>query len=67
MSTEEEERLYWTNDVAEMFQVSPRTVERWAKTGKIKCVKTPGGHRRFKESTIKALLEEGYEGVTEDA
>lgn len=40
-----------------MFRVDPKTVTRWAKAGKISSIRTLGGHRRFRESEIKGLLD----------
>lgn len=40
-----------------MFRVDPKTVTRWAARGRISCIRTPGGHRRFRASEIRALLE----------
>lgn len=39
-----------------MFRVDPKTVTRWAAAGRISSIRTPGGHRRFRESEIRALL-----------
>lgn len=39
-----------------MFRVDPKTVTRWAKAGKLTCVRTLGGHRRYRESEVRALL-----------
>ena len=39
-----------------MFNVAPKTVTRWASTGLIGSIRTPGGHRRFRESEIHGLL-----------
>jgi len=50
------ERLLTPGEVAEMFRVDPKTVTRWASAGRIGSIRTPGGHRRFKESEVKALL-----------
>jgi excisionase family DNA binding protein len=36
--------------------VDPKTVTRWAKAGKLTSIRTLGGHRRYKESEVKALL-----------
>jgi excisionase family DNA binding protein len=44
-------------EVAEMFRVDPKTVTRWAKAGRISSIRTPGGHRRFRESEIRALFD----------
>lgn len=50
--------LLTPSEVAEMFGVEPQTVTRWAAAGKINCIKTPGGHRRFREAEIRQLLRE---------
>jgi excisionase family DNA binding protein len=42
--------------VASLFRVDPKTVTRWAKSGKLTSIRTLGGHRRYKESEVKALL-----------
>jgi len=39
-----------------LFRVDPKTVTRWAKAGKLTSIRTLGGHRRYKESEVKALL-----------
>lgn len=51
-----EDRLLPPREVARLFGVDPKTVTRWAKTGKIPSVKTPGGHRRYRQSDINAIL-----------
>lgn len=51
------ENLLKPGEVAEMFRVDPRTVARWAAAGRIGSVRTPGGHHRFRESEVRALLE----------
>jgi excisionase family DNA binding protein len=42
--------------VANLFRVDPKTVTRWAAAGRIGSIRTPGGHRRFRESEVRALL-----------
>ena len=49
-------------EVAALFRVDPKTVTRWAKTGKLTSLRTLGGHRRFHESEVRNLL--GGEGPT---
>lgn len=44
-------------EVAEMFRVDPKTVTRWAHQGRLKSINTPGGHKRFRTSTVMALLQ----------
>ena len=53
---ENPERLLTPGEVALMFRVDPKTVTRWASTGRIGSIRTPGGHRRFRESEIHDLL-----------
>jgi excisionase family DNA binding protein len=42
-------------EVAEILQVSPKTVCRWAMDGKLPFQRTLGGHRRYPEHTIREL------------
>jgi excisionase family DNA binding protein len=39
-----------------MFRVDPKTVTRWAKSGKLTSIRTLGGHRRYREAEVRALL-----------
>jgi excisionase family DNA binding protein len=57
------DRLLTPGEVASLFRVDPKTVTRWAAAGKISAIKTPGGHRRFRESEVRALLEDTTSGV----
>jgi excisionase family DNA binding protein len=47
-----------TAEVAELLSVSPKTVARWAKEGKLPFMKTLGGHRRYPEAHIRELLNQ---------
>lgn len=42
-------------EAAEQLGVHPVTLRRWAESGKIRVVRTPGGHRRFASSEIERL------------
>ena len=53
----EQEVLLTPAEVATLFRVDPKTVTRWAKSGKLTSIRTLGGHRRYKESEVKALLK----------
>lgn len=44
------------SDVAELLQVHPDTVRRWAGAGALASWRTPGGQRRFRRSDVDALL-----------
>src|SRR5215469_7377972 len=50
------ERLLTPAEVAAMFRVDPKTVTRWARDGRLTSVRTLGGHRRYRESEVLALL-----------
>jgi len=50
------EALITPAEVATMFRVDPKTVTRWAKAGKLTSIRTLGGHRRYKENEVRALL-----------
>jgi len=40
-------------EVATYLGVSSETLKRWTKAGKIRCVKTPGGHRRYSRVDVE--------------
>jgi len=50
------ERLLTPGEVASLFRVDPKTVTRWASAGRIGSIRTPGGHRRFRESEVREML-----------
>ena len=45
-------RYLTRSEVAEIFQVSPSTITRWAEAGKLPSVKTLGGHRRYEARAV---------------
>jgi excisionase family DNA binding protein len=51
-------------EVADILHVSPKTVSRWAKEGKLPFLKTLGGHRRYPEAEIRELAERLREETT---
>jgi excisionase family DNA binding protein len=53
------QRLLRPGQVAAMFGVHPRTLTRWANQGLISPVRTLRGHRRYKESEVRALIDSG--------
>ena len=50
------DRLLTPSEVARMFRVDPKTVNRWANRGRISSLRTPGGHRRYREAEVLVLL-----------
>lgn len=53
----ETEHLMTPGEVASLFRVDPKTVTRWAKAGKLTSIRTLGGHRRYRSSEVRSLLE----------
>jgi excisionase family DNA binding protein len=49
-------RYLHTAEVADILHVSPKTVSRWAKEGKLPFLKTLGGHRRYPAAEIRHLV-----------
>jgi excisionase family DNA binding protein len=45
-------------EVADILHVSPKTVSRWAKDGKLPFLKTLGGHRRYPAAEIRQLADD---------
>jgi excisionase family DNA binding protein len=54
----EAEKLLTPAEVASLFRVDPKTVTRWAKAGKLNSIRTLGGHRRYREAEVRALLSD---------
>lgn len=44
-------------EVAKMLRVDTKTVTRWAKSGKLAFIRTPGGHRRYDDAEIRSFTE----------
>jgi excisionase family DNA binding protein len=46
--------------VARLYGVDPKTVTRWVRNGRMpenSWIRTPGGHRRFRESVILQMID----------
>ena len=52
------ERLLKMDEAAALLGVTTQTLRNWDKSGKLKAVRTDGGHRRFKEADINAIRKE---------
>jgi excisionase family DNA binding protein len=59
------EALLTPGEVAVMFRVDPKTVTKWAKRGRLPSFRTPGGHRRFREAEVRALIDASDTGRDE--
>lgn len=44
-------------EVAQCFRVDPKTVTRWAKSGRLSSIRTAGGHRRYMRSEVQEMLD----------
>lgn len=44
-------------EAASRLGVDEATLRHWADTGKIRTFRTPGGHRRFREDDLRALIQ----------
>lgn len=55
---DETDKLLTPRQAAAYFGVDVKTLGRWARAGKLSSIRTLGGHRRYKETEIRALLEE---------
>jgi excisionase family DNA binding protein len=46
-----------TSEVSRLLCVSPNTVTRWAREGRLPCRLTLGGHHRFERQVIEEIRE----------
>lgn len=53
-------------EVAALFRVSPKTVARWSRAGKLTAIRTLGGHRRFRIEEVRALRAEVDQRFVDD-
>ena len=58
------EILFNTTEVAKMLQVDKSTVKRWTDENKIKCFRTPGGHRKFRAEDLYQFMVDYNYGVS---
>src|SRR6185312_14267530 len=56
MRTDSPKKLYPLRDACKVLGVSYPALKQWIYRGKIKTVKTPGGHHRIPESEIDRLM-----------
>jgi len=49
--------LLTPSEVAALFRVDPKTITRWSQKGKLDCIKTVGGHRRYRLEDVQKLLK----------
>lgn len=52
-----DDQIYSLTKAAQKLGVHPVTLRRWAESGKIESIRTPGGHRRFSETEIARIQQ----------
>lgn len=50
------DKLLKISEVAEILGVTTQTLRKWDKDGKFKSTHTVGGHRRYRESDVYAIV-----------
>ena len=58
----EAEPLLTPAETAAIWRVDARTVTKWANQGRLTSIRTPGGHRRYREREVRALYAASLEG-----
>jgi excisionase family DNA binding protein len=66
MNSHGNDALLTPAEVAALFRVDPKTVTRWAKTGKLSSVRTLGGHRRYRADEVRRFLQDSTESGSEE-
>lgn len=56
VETGQPDRVLVPDEVGRIFNVDAKTVTRWADAGKLPSFRTPGNHRRFYLSEIRACI-----------
>ncbi len=56
------EVLFTTHDVANILRVDKSTIKRWTDEGKLKCFRTPGGHRKFRSDDVYEFITVNHYG-----
>jgi excisionase family DNA binding protein len=58
MDEEPDDSYLTPAQAARLLHVSPRTIARWADQGRIPCLVTLGGHRRFPRGEVAAIAQQ---------
>lgn len=53
--------LLLPKEVAAIFRVDPKTVNRWVKSGRVPAVRTPGGQHRIRWGDVVAVFRDANE------
>jgi len=52
------DELLLPSEVSALFGVEVKTVTRWVSEGRLTCIRTLGGHRRYRKYEVMSLLRE---------
>jgi excisionase family DNA binding protein len=66
MTTAPRPDLMTRSEAARILCVSPTTVTRWAREGRLACRLTLGGHHRFERGVIETVRELMEHGLHEE-
>jgi excisionase family DNA binding protein len=55
-------RLLTPGEVAALLHVDANTVARWSNEGRLRAIRTPGGHRRYPASEVLRLVRDNHTG-----
>lgn len=58
--------LLTTREAADLAGVGPSAVKRWADQGRLPCVRTAGGHRRFDRAVVERFLRGEREATSNE-
>ena len=58
-----DEQWLTIHDACALLGVDQTTLRRWSDAGRIPVFRTVGGHRRYAESDVRAMIEHGRQGV----
>ncbi len=61
-----ESQFLTRSEVSKLIGVSPNTVTRWAREGRLACLVTLGGHHRFDREVIEQLRKQQYRARRDD-
>lgn len=54
------DQLLTPGEVAALFGVDPKTVARWAQSGRLRAVRTAGRHRRYRVADVNAMAKRAH-------
>jgi len=57
------ELLYTTAELSAMMHVGISSIKRWTDEGKLRCIRTPGGHRKFRAADVHDFIAQFHYSV----